>query len=54
MYRTNAEQRLYDARLHQPVLSAVCRMDINAKMHEGVSGRNMWMDCWLTVLMPAN
>ncbi|HAO0888316.1 TPA: hypothetical protein IG298_004139, partial [Escherichia coli] len=20
-------------------------LDINAKMHEGVSGRNMWMDC---------
>ncbi|XNM61230.1 hypothetical protein ACLK1T_03425 [Escherichia coli] len=40
------EQRLYDACLH-PARSIRCfaALDINAKMHEGVSSSNMWMDC---------
>lgn len=28
-----------------PFYPLFAALDINAKMHEGVSGRNMWMDC---------
>lgn len=28
-----------------PFYPLFAALDVNAKMHEGVSGRNMWMDC---------
>ena len=28
-----------------PFYPLFAALDINAKMHEGESGRNMWMDC---------